>query len=157
MIPRRISIDGRRWFRRGAGGTYCTVRIAVDGETVHVAPSVQEYCVDLVAATRDPKGAGVGNLTGLIDNGASVRGSIALVKVAKAAAVLGGRSYVSPHDVKSIAVDVLRHRVLPSYEAEAQGKTSDHLIAQVLENVPVSAQVCSNEAFAPVVVERAPG
>ncbi len=104
---------------------------------VFVDDKVKRYAVDLVAATRDPKAAGVPNLANLIDNGASVRGSIALIKVAKAAAVLGGRSYVSPHDVKSIAVDVLRHRVLPSYEAEAQGKTSDHLIAQVLENVPV--------------------
>jgi MoxR-like ATPase len=104
---------------------------------VFVDEKVKRYAVDLVASTRDPKSAGVGNLAALIDNGASVRGSIALIKVAKAAAVLGGRSYVSPHDVKSIAVDVLRHRVLPSYEAEAQGKTSDHLIAQVLENVPV--------------------
>ncbi|HUQ05154.1 MAG TPA: AAA family ATPase [Kofleriaceae bacterium] len=104
---------------------------------VFVDDKVKRYAVDLVAATRDPKASGVGNLGGLIDNGASVRGSIALVKVAKAAAVLGGRSYVSPHDVKSVAVDVLRHRVLPSYEAEAQGKSSDHLIAQILENVPV--------------------
>jgi MoxR-like ATPase len=104
---------------------------------VFVDDKVKRYAVDLVAATRDPKGAGVGNLAALIDNGASVRGSIALIKVAKAAAVLGGRSYVSPHDVKSIAVDVLRHRILPSYEAEAQGKSSDHLIAQILENVPV--------------------
>ena len=104
---------------------------------VFVDDKVKRYAVDLVAATRDPKSAGMNNLAALIDNGASVRGSIALIKVAKAAAVLGGRSYVSPHDVKSVAVDVLRHRVLPSYEAEAQGKTADHLIAQVLENVPV--------------------
>ncbi|MBE7481527.1 MAG: AAA family ATPase [Polyangiaceae bacterium] len=104
---------------------------------VFVDDKVKRYAVDLVAATRDPRAAGLGNLATLIDNGASVRGSIALIKVAKAAAVLGGRTYVSPHDVKSIAVDVLRHRILPSYEAEAQGKTSDHLIAQVLENVPV--------------------
>ncbi len=104
---------------------------------VFVDDKVKRYAVDLVAATRDPRAAGLGNLATLIDNGASVRGSIALIKVAKAAAVLGGRTYVSPHDVKSIAVDVHRHRILPSYEAEAQGKTSDHLIAQVLENVPV--------------------
>ncbi|HVK72349.1 MAG TPA: MoxR family ATPase [Kofleriaceae bacterium] len=104
---------------------------------VFVDDKVKRYAVDLVAATRDPKGAGVANLATLIDNGASVRGSIALVKVAKAAALLGGRSYVSPHDVKSVAGDVLRHRVLPSYEAEAQGKTSDTLIGQILENVPV--------------------
>ncbi len=104
---------------------------------VFVDDKVKRYAVDLVGATRDPKAAGMPALTTLIDNGASVRGSIALIKVAKAAAVLGGRSYVSPHDVKSVAHDVLRHRVLASYEAEAQGKTSDTLIAQILENVPV--------------------
>jgi MoxR-like ATPase len=66
-----------------------------------------------------------------------VRGSIALVKVAKAHALLAGRSYISPHDVKTIAHDVLRHRILASYEAEAQSKSTDHLIEQILENVPV--------------------
>ncbi len=104
---------------------------------IFVDDKVKRYAVELVAATRDPKAAGLPNLSTLLDNGASVRGSIALIKVAKAAALLGGRTYVSPHDVKSIAVDVLRHRILPSYEAEAQGKTADHLIAQVLENVAV--------------------
>jgi len=104
---------------------------------VFVDDKVKRYAVELVAATRDPKGAGLPQLATLLDNGASVRGSIALIKVAKAAALLGGRTYVSPHDVKSIAVDVLRHRILPSYEAEAQGKTSDHLVAQILENVAV--------------------
>jgi MoxR-like ATPase len=104
---------------------------------IFVDDKVKRYAVELVNATRDPRGAGLPNLAPLIDNGASVRGSIALIRVAKAAALLGGRSYVSPHDVKSIAVDVLRHRILPSYEAEAQGKTSDHLVAQILENVAV--------------------
>ena len=66
-----------------------------------------------------------------------MRASIALIKVSKAQAMLSGRTYVSPHDIKTIALDVLRHRVLVSYEAEAQGKTSDHVIAQILENVPV--------------------
>ncbi len=104
---------------------------------IFVDDKVKRYAVELVAATRDPKAAGLPTLATLLDNGASVRGSIALIKVAKAAALLGGRTYVSPHDVKSIAIDVLRHRILPSYEAEAQGKTADHLIAQVLENVAV--------------------
>ena len=104
---------------------------------IFVDDKVKRYAVDVVSATRDPKAAGMPQLAPLIDNGASVRASIALVKVAKAQAVLAGRSYCSPHDVKTIALDVLRHRVLVSYEAEAQGKTSDHVIAQILENVPV--------------------
>jgi MoxR-like ATPase len=104
---------------------------------VFVDDKVKRYVVDLVGATRDPKAAGIPALAPLIDNGASPRASIALVKVAKAQALLSGRSYISPHDVKTIAHDVLRHRVLVSYEAEAQGKTTDHVIAQILENVPV--------------------
>jgi MoxR-like ATPase len=104
---------------------------------VFVDDKVKRYAVDVVSATRDPKAAGLAHLAPLIDNGASVRASIGLVKVAKAQALLAGRSYVSPHDVKSIAHDVLRHRILVSYEAEAQGKTTDDVIAQILENVPV--------------------
>ena len=57
--------------------------------------------------------------------------------VAKAHALLSGRDYISPHDIKTIAHDVLRHRILVSYEAEAQGKTTDHVVAQILENIPV--------------------
>jgi MoxR-like ATPase len=104
---------------------------------VFVDDKLKRYAVDVVAATRDPKAAGLNSLAPLIDNGASVRASIALVKVAKAHAVLGGRDYISPHDIKTIAHDVLRHRLLVSYEAEAQGKTTDHVIAQILENIPV--------------------
>src|SRR5512143_466300 len=104
---------------------------------VFVDDKVKRYAVDVVAATRDPKGAGLPALAPLIDNGASPRASIALIKVAKAQAVLSGRDYLSPHDVKTIAHDVLRHRILASYEAEAQGKTTDHVIAQILEHVLV--------------------
>ena len=104
---------------------------------VFVDDKVKRYAVDLVASTRDPKAADMPQLAPLIDNGASPRASIALIKVAKAQALLSGRSYISPHDVKTIAHDVLRHRILVSYEAEAQGKSTDHVIAQILENVPV--------------------
>ena len=104
---------------------------------IFVDDKVKRYAVDVVAATRDPKAAGVAALAPLIDNGASVRGSISLIKVAKAHALLAGRNYISPHDVKIVAHDVLRHRVLVSYEAEAQGKSSDHVIEQILENVAV--------------------
>jgi MoxR-like ATPase len=91
----------------------------------------------LVAATRNPGAAGMPELANLIENGASVRASINLTKAAKANAFLQGRSYISPHDVKSIALDVLRHRVLCTYEAEAQNKTSDDIVATILDNVEV--------------------
>ncbi len=104
---------------------------------IFVNDKVKRYVVNVVGATRDPKGAGMPQLENLIENGASVRASINLVKVAKAHALLAGRSYISPHDVKSIAHDVLRHRVLITYEAEAQRRTSDDVIATILENVEV--------------------
>jgi len=104
---------------------------------VFVDDKVKRYVVDLVSATRDPAAAGMPQLSNLIENGASVRASINLVKVAKAHALLAGRDYISPHDIKSIAHDVLRHRVLITYEAEAENKNSDHLIETILENVEV--------------------
>ena len=76
-------------------------------------------------------------LSNLIETGASVRASINLAKLAKSNALLNQRSYTSPHDVKSIAHDVLRHRVLVTYEAEAEGKTSDDVIETILQNIEV--------------------
>ena len=104
---------------------------------VFIDDKVKRYVVDLVNATRDPAGAGVTELANLIENGASVRASINLVKVAKANALLAGRTYISPHDVKSIAHDVLRHRILVTYEAEAQNKTPDTIIDAILDNIEV--------------------
>jgi MoxR-like ATPase len=104
---------------------------------VFVDDKVKRYVVDVVGATRDPRAAGLPQLESLIENGASVRASINLVKVAKAHALLSGRDYISPHDIKSIAHDVLRHRVLVTYEAEAESKTSDNIIDTILDNVEV--------------------
>ncbi len=122
-------------------GKVMTIAEVLEGREVvrqvFVDDKVKRYAVDVVAATRDPKGANLPQLATLIDNGASVRASIALIKVGKAQALLAGRTYVSPHDVKTIAHDVLRHRIMISYEAEAQGKTTDHVISQILENIPV--------------------
>ncbi len=104
---------------------------------VFVDDKVKRYVVDVVSATRDPAAAGMKQLQSLIENGASVRASTNLIKVAKAHALLAGRDYISPHDIKSIAHDVLRHRVLVTYEAEAENKTSDNIIETILENVEV--------------------
>ncbi len=98
---------------------------------------VKRYIVDLVSATRDPKSAGLDQLATLIENGASVRASLNLARVAKAHALLAGRTYISPHDVKSIAHDVMRHRILVTYEAEAEGKSSDDILETILDNVEV--------------------
>jgi MoxR-like ATPase len=104
---------------------------------VFVDDKVKRYVVDVVDATRNPTAAGMAELAPLIENGASVRASINLIKLAKAHAVLAGRSYISPHDVKSIAHDVLRHRILVTYEAEAKDRTSDDIITTILDTIEV--------------------
>jgi MoxR-like ATPase len=101
---------------------------------VRVVPAVKGYAVDLVRATRDPAAIGLG-LAPLIELGASPRASLGLVRAAQAHALLSGRDYVTPHDVKSIARDVLRHRVLPSYEADAEGLAVDDLLARILDHL----------------------
>ena len=98
---------------------------------------VRDYIVDIVRATREPESANLADLKELIDMGASPRASISLMKVSKAHALLQGRNYVTPHDVKTMAMDVLRHRVVVSYEAEAEGKTSDDLITKILDGILV--------------------
>jgi MoxR-like ATPase len=104
--------------------------------SVRVAPSIKEYAVDLVRATRDPAGFGL-DLAPLIELGASPRASLALVASARAHALLAGRDFVTPHDVKTLARDVLRHRVLASYEADAEGVTPDDLIGRILDQIRV--------------------
>ncbi len=104
---------------------------------VFVDDKVKRYAVDIVAATRDPAAAGLPDLAGLVEYGASVRASLALVQLAKTHALLAGRDYASPHDVKSIAPDVLRHRIVPTFEAEAEGQGADDLAAAVLAHVEV--------------------
>ncbi len=106
-------------------------------QEIFVDNKVRDYIVDLVQATRDPKAAGVAELEGMIEMGASPRASISLMKAAKASAFLQSRSYVTPHDVKSLALDVLRHRVALSYEAEAEGRTPESIIGKLLETVLV--------------------
>jgi MoxR-like ATPase len=98
---------------------------------------VRDYVVDVVRATRDPASCGVSGLEGMIETGASPRASIYLMKAGKTYAFLQGRGYVTPHDVKTLAPDVLRHRVILTYEAEAEGKTADEIIRKILDNVPV--------------------
>ena len=102
-----------------------------------VDDKVRDYIVDIVHATRDPAAAGIAELDGMVENGASPRASIAMMKAAKAQAFLQGRSYATPHDVKTVAPDVLRHRVLLSYEAEAEGKAPEDIIERILLGILV--------------------
>jgi len=106
-------------------------------EHVFIDDKIKHYVVDLVHATRDPVEAGVADLEGMIEMGASPRASIYLTLAAKAHAFLQGRSYATPHDVKNVAPDVLRHRLALSYEAEAEGRTPDDVIERILVGVLV--------------------
>jgi len=105
--------------------------------SLHMAEPVEEYLVQLVLATRDPTPYR-NELARLVNYGASPRATIALDRCARAHAWLQGRDYVSPEDVQAIAYDVLRHRVLLSFEAEAGGLSPDDFIRQLLELIPVA-------------------
>jgi MoxR-like ATPase len=96
---------------------------------------IVDYIVDIVHATREPKAAGLDELAPLIEFGASPRATIALAQASRAHAFLRGRAFVTPDDVKAIAPDVLRHRVLTTYEAEAEEVTSDEIVSRVLAKV----------------------
>jgi MoxR-like ATPase len=103
---------------------------------IYIDDKVKDYIVDLVCATRDPNHYGI-DVQDLIQLGASPRATIALTLCAKAHAFLLGRGYVTPQDVKSIAPDVLRHRIAVTYEAEAEDKTSETILQMILDELPV--------------------
>jgi MoxR-like ATPase len=104
---------------------------------VYVDPRVEEYVVDLVLATREPERYGLADLRGLVAYGASPRASIALNLAARAHAFLRGRAYATPDDVRALALDVLRHRVAVTYEAEAEEVTAEGIVGRVLDAVEV--------------------
>ncbi len=120
-------------------------RLIVD--RIHIDGRVRDYMVDLVHATRSPgeykldlggtESPGKDHGGSLIEFGASPRASIALAMAARAQAFLESRAYVTPHDVKSVAMEVLRHRVIVSYEAEAREVTSDQIVQRLLDQMPV--------------------
>jgi MoxR-like ATPase len=106
-------------------------------DAVYLDAKLRAYVLDLVTASRDPVAAGMKDLAPLIGFGASPRATIYLARAAKAMALLQGRGYAMPEDVKEVAFDVLRHRITPTYEAEAQNLTSDDLVQRLLERVAV--------------------
>ena len=105
-------------------------------DAIYVDDRVSKYIVDLVIATREPDAYQL-PISHLIQYGASPRASINLTLAAKANAFIMGRGYVTPQDVKDMAIDVLRHRVILTYEAEAEEKTSDEIVRTILDHVPV--------------------
>ncbi len=104
---------------------------------LHMADNLEDYIVQLVHASREPTAYGE-DLARWIEYGASPRASIALERCGRALAWLNGRDYVSPEDIQAIAPDILRHRILLSFEAEADGIDADHVVAELLQRVPVA-------------------
>ena len=138
--------DEKEIMRRMAGGGAIPVEAVATPQAVLAARQriaalflderIVDYIVDLVHATRAPADAKLTDLVPLIEFGASPRATIALAQASRAHAFLRGREFVSPDDVKAMAPDVLRHRVLLTYEAEAENVTSDQVVARVLDAVP---------------------
>jgi MoxR-like ATPase len=112
------------------------LRLREVAASIRIAPAIKEYIVDLVRATRDPGAYGLA-IGPLVEVGASPRASIALVRAARGHALLAGRDYVTPHDVKGLARDIMRHRILVSYEADAEGLSPDDILQRVLDHIPV--------------------
>jgi MoxR-like ATPase len=104
---------------------------------VYIDDRVKQYIVDVVFATREPKKRGMADLAGLIEYGASPRASIALALAGRAHAFLKHRGYVTPEDIKAIGPDVLRHRVVLTYEAEAEEVTAEQIVHRVFEVIEV--------------------
>ena len=104
---------------------------------MHIADPVREYIVNLVLATRDAPAAGLNDMAGTIEYGASPRATIYLNLAARAHAFLRHRGFVTPEDVKAVAYDVLRHRISLTYEAEAENLTPEKVIQKILEKIEV--------------------
>ena len=104
--------------------------------SIYMDPKIEEYIISLVEATRHPERYNL-NISHLIQYGASPRATIYLAMGARACALLDGRGFVTPQDIKNIAMDVLRHRLIITYEAEAEELSSENLIQQILDTIPV--------------------
>lgn len=118
-------------------GTDELIELQNAADETYVDPALIEYAVQLVNATREPQGVGLGHLSPYLTHGASPRASINLILTAKALAFVRGRSYALPQDVRDLALDVLRHRLVLSYEALADGVRADDLLSQILASVPL--------------------
>ena len=105
-------------------------------DQIHIAENLQKYIVSLVMATREPERFNLKELTGLIDYGASPRATLFLVQASKALAFMNHRAYVVPEDIRNVGMGILRHRVILSFEAEAEEINSDEIVKRIFESVP---------------------
>jgi len=106
-------------------------------DSIYIDENLQDYILDLVAATRDPSAHNLKAFAKTIQFGASPRASIFLNRASKAYAFMQGRGYVVPHDIKTIGRDILRHRIILTYEAEAENLTTDDILKKIFDTVEV--------------------
>jgi MoxR-like ATPase len=135
ILDRMMSGEAPALSRVLKGGE--VIRLSRRVREVYLDDRIRDYIVAVVTATRHPREVGLGEMTPLIAYGASPRATLAFSEAARAVAFLRGRGYVVPEDVKEIAKDVLRHRILLTYEAEAENVTSETVVERVLERVEV--------------------
>jgi MoxR-like ATPase len=136
-IMKRMAMTDKRIAVSHVVGPDDMIRARKVVDEIYMDERIERYIIEVIFATRDPKAYRLGDLAPLIQYGASPRASIYLSVAAKAYAFLQGRGYVVPQDVKTIGLDVLRHRVIVSYEAEAEDKTSEDIVKKVFEEVKV--------------------
>src|SRR3954453_20929927 len=126
-------------------------------DEVFVHNALVDYAVRLVVATRNPAEHGLGDIAHLIQYGASPRASLGIVRATRALALLRGRDYALPQDVQDIAPDILRHRLVLSYDALADDIPADHIVARIMSSVPLPSVASRQEAAANAPAAPAPG
>jgi MoxR-like ATPase len=136
-IMKRMAVTDKKIEVTPVVGPEDIVRAREVVDEVYIDEKIERYIIDIVFATRVPKDYKLDELTSLIQYGASPRASIYLTIAAKAYAFIQGRGYVTPQDVKSIGPDILRHRIIVSYEAEAEEKTSEDIIKKIFDEIEV--------------------
>ncbi len=136
-ILKRMATTKQSFNVQAVTGPKDIIRLRGVVDEIYMDEKIEHYIVDIVEASRKPEEYKLKDIKGLILYGASPRATINLALASKAYAFINGRGFVTPQDVKTIGMDVLRHRVVPSYEAEAEGKTSEDLIKRIFEEVEV--------------------
>ena len=136
-ILKRMSFTDKKFEVRAVVQPQDIIKARAVVDEIYLDEKIEKYILDIVFATRQPKQYKLDDLTPLIQYGASPRATIYLTLASKAYAFIQGRGYVTPQDVKSIGPDVLRHRVIVSYEAEAEEKTSDDIIKKIFSEIEV--------------------
>ncbi len=136
-IVDRMARTGKKPAARAVTNPQAVLEARALLDEIHLEPRLARYLVDLVGATRRPDTVGLAALAKLVAYGASPRATVALAQASRAHAFLAGRDHVTPHDVKSLALDVLRHRISLHFEAAAEGVTAEQVVVAVLARVPV--------------------